>query len=66
MAAYGLKNARDSIFYAYAEDFIGGIEFLLLYNSSYTREVYPYWKFNSFDLDNFDETMSDRILHNKE
>ena len=42
MAAYGLKNARDSILYGYAEDFIDDIEFFLLYDSSYPREVYPY------------------------
>ena len=31
------------------------VEFFLLYDSSYSREVYPYWKFYSFDSDNFVE-----------
>lgn len=42
MAAYGLKNASDSILYSYAEDFIDDIEFFLLYDSSYSKEVYPF------------------------
>ena len=54
MAAYGLKNVRDSILYANAEDFIDDIKFVLLYDSSYSWEVCLYWKFHSFDLDNFD------------
>ena len=54
MAAYGLKNARDPFLYAHAEDFIDDIKFFLLYDGSYSREVYLYWKFHSFDLDNFD------------
>ena len=40
--AYGRKNAKDSILYAYAKDFIEDIEFFLLYDSSDCREVYPY------------------------
>ena len=55
MATYGLKNARESILYAYAEDFIDYIEFFLLYGSNCFGEVYLYWKFHSLDLDNFDE-----------
>ena len=39
---YGLKNARNSILYVYAEVFIDDIEFFLLYDSSYSREVYTY------------------------
>ena len=31
-AAYGRKNAKDSILYAYAKDFIEDIEFFLLYS----------------------------------
>ena len=54
-AAYDRKNAKDSILYAYAKDFIEDIEFFLLYDSSDCREVYPYQKFHSFDLDSFDE-----------
>ena len=53
-AAYGRKNAKDSILYAYAKDFIEDIGFFLLYDSSDCREVYPCQKFHSFDLDNFD------------
>ena len=53
--AYGLNNVRDSILYSYAEDFTDYNEFSLLYDSGYSSKVYPYRKFHSFDLDNFDE-----------
>lgn len=42
MAAYGLKNTRDSILYSYAEDFIDDIGYFILYDSSYSKEVYPF------------------------
>lgn len=55
MAAYVRKNVKDSILYAYVEDFFDASEFFLLYDSSYSRQLKPYWKFHSFKLDNFHE-----------
>ena len=52
MAAYGLKYVRDSILHAYVEHFY---IFHMLIDISCPIEFYPYWKFHSFDLDNFDE-----------
>ena len=50
MVAFDLKNARDSILYAEAEDYIDDIEFVLLYDRIDSKEVYLYCKFHSFDL----------------
>ena len=55
MAAYVRKNVRNSILYAYVENFFDAIGFFLLYDCSYFRELKPYWKFHSFKKDNFDE-----------
>ena len=33
-------------------------EFMLLYDANKSRETYPYWNFERFDLENFDDAQS--------
>ena len=55
MAAHGLKALRDITLYSYSETIIDDVEFMLLYDYSQSREIYPYWKFDRFNLESFDD-----------
>ena len=50
-----LKSVRETLLYAYAEDIVDEIEFILLYDANKSRRIYPYWNFERFDLENFDD-----------
>ena len=50
-----LKSVREILLYAYAEDIVDETEFMLLYDANKSREIYPYWNFERFDLENFDD-----------
>ena len=50
-----LKSVRDLLVASYAQDLIDDVEFLLLYNENMSREIYPYWNFERFDLDLWDD-----------
>ena len=53
-----LKSVREILLYAYAEDIVDETEFMLLYDANKSREIYPYWNFERFDLENFDDAQS--------
>ena len=50
-----LKSVRETLLYAYAEDIVGETEFMLLYDANKSTEIYPYWNFERFDLENFED-----------
>ena len=59
MAANGeteLCAVRDLLLVMYSEGLIDDEEYLLLYDINYSREIYPYWNFSRFDLDDWDDT----------
>ena len=41
------------LLYGYVEDIVDETEFILLYDANKSREIYPYWNFKRFDLQNF-------------
>ena len=45
-----LRAIREQIFFAYAENVIDADEFLLLYDANQSKPIFPYWKYNTFDV----------------
>ena len=54
----GLREARNSLLSAVNENIIDDEEFLLLYDVNKSRDDYPYWSYDSFNLDNLDDSES--------
>lgn len=52
----GLKTVREALLLSYQQGFIDDIEFAVLYDVNQSREVYPYWKFSSWNFDEWDDT----------
>ena len=48
MATRGLKDVREALLISYANNLIDEKEFILLYDTNMSREVYSYWKFQHF------------------
>ena len=48
----GRKAVRDLLVLSYLDDG----EFLMLYDANFSKDIYPYWKFNKFDLDAWNDT----------
>lgn len=55
MARCGLQSVRDALTLAYAENYISDAEFVLLYEYNRSKPVFPYWKFNAFNLETWDD-----------
>ena len=55
MAAGGLEAVRDALIVAHAEDMIDDEEFVLLYEYNQAKPVFPYWKFQGFNLETWDD-----------
>ena len=47
-----LRDAKDLLILAYDDNLIDDVEFLLLYDINYSRNDYPYWNYESFELEN--------------
>ena len=54
----GLREARNALLSAVNENIIDDKEFLLLYNVNKSCDDYPYWSYDSFNLDNLDDSES--------
>ena len=54
-AACGLQSVREVLLVCYFEDTIDDVEFTVLYEENYSREIFPYWKYDKFDLDGWDD-----------
>ena len=53
-----LRAVREQILFAYAENVIDADEFLLLYDANQSKPIYPYWKYNTFDVGIIDDEQS--------
>ena len=49
----GLQEIRNALIYAYAFDLLDDEEFVVLYEENYSRELYPYWNFEMFEIENW-------------
>ena len=54
-ACRSLHSARDALLIAYADGIIDDIELMLLLDDNNSRESYPFWKFENFNLDAWDD-----------
>ena len=50
MAGRSLQDVRDAAVVAYGLNYISDVEFSLLYDYSRSKDIFPYWKFDEFDL----------------
>ena len=50
-----LKRAINSFFLSYVENIIDEDEFVLLHELNNSKEIYLFWKYDKFDLENMDE-----------
>ena len=51
----GLREARNALLVAYNENFIDDFEFCYLYDINASKNDYPYWKYDKFNLDDLDD-----------
>ena len=51
-----LDTVRDALLIARYEKIIDGVEFALLYDANLSRPAYPYYKFDRFDIDSWDDS----------
>jgi hypothetical protein len=42
-------------------DVIGIEDFVYLYQTNQSREIFPYWKFDKFDFESWDDTECQRV-----
>ena len=52
----GLKAVRDLLVLSHFDDLMDDAEFLMLYDANSSKDIHPYWKFNKFDLDAWNDT----------
>ena len=45
-----LRAVHEQILFAYTENIIDADKFLLLYDANKSKPIYPYWKYNTFDV----------------
>jgi len=53
-AACGLQSDRDVLLVSYFEDIIDDVEFTVLSEEHYPREIFPHREYDNFDLDGWD------------
>ena len=53
--AAALETAQDALLFASADGIIDDEEFVLLYDQTNTRKIFPYWKFEAFDINTWDD-----------
>ena len=51
-----LDTVRDALLVAHYEKIIDGMEFALLYEANLSRPAYPYYKFDRFEIDSWDDS----------
>ena len=56
MAGNGLQEFRGQLTLAYLSDVIDMEDYVNLYLTNQSREIFPYWEFNKFDFENWDDT----------
>ena len=50
-----LATVRDSLVIAHSQNSIDDVEFVLLYDANMSKPVFPYSKFERFDIDNWED-----------
>ena len=55
MAFRGLQGFRETLGCAYLNDLLDIDEFVYLYETNQSRPLFPFWKFDHFTIDNWDE-----------
>ena len=50
-----LATVRDSLVIAHSQNIIDDVEFVLLYDANMSKPVFPYSKFERFDIDNWED-----------
>ena len=55
-----LKRARNNLLLSSVENIVDKDEFVLLYELNNLKEIYPFWKYDKFDLENMDEAQCKR------
>ena len=50
-----LRAVREQMLFTYAENMIDVDEFSLLYDVNQSKPIYPYWKYNTFDVEMTDD-----------
>ena len=53
-----LRDTRDALLLAFSDDAISDDEFCLLYDLNRSRDDYPYWNYQRFNLDDMDNSES--------
>ena len=53
--SHGLQSVRDTLILARAQRCISDAEFVLLYNYNWSKPLFPYWKFEPFNVDTWDD-----------
>ena len=52
----GLRDAREALLLAYDSDYIHCEDFILLYGIRQSKNDYPYWEYERFDLEKMDDS----------
>ena len=55
---HSLRAVREQILISFAEDIIDAEDFVLLYNANKSKAIYPYWKYEKFDIGVIDDEQS--------
>lgn len=55
MALGGLQSVRDALILARQQQYISDTELILLYECNLSKPLFPYWKFELFDLNSWDD-----------
>ena len=50
-----LATVRDCLVIAHSQNIIDDVEFVLLYDANMSKPVFPYSKFECFDIDNWED-----------
>jgi hypothetical protein len=58
MVVRGLQATSDALTFAYADHLIDDVEFALLFDYNLSKSIYPYWKYEEFDFQTWDEVES--------
>ena len=53
-----LRAVREQILVSYAEDIIDAEDLILLYDVNKSKAIYPYWKYEKFDIGMIDDEQS--------
>ena len=63
MAVGGLQTVRDALSFPYAENVIDDVEYGLHYDYNRSKSIFPYWKYEEFDVETWDDVEYRTELH---